>query len=152
MKFAAGFYSKVDRSAGVEGCHLWKAAKRYGYGAIKVPGGKVEQARRVAFALSCGPIPKGLVIMHLCDNRGRVNPLHLRADSQKENILDAFRKGRLNALAPSGVAGEEHPMSKITRQDAEKIRRSAGFQRDIAARFGISQQQVSKIKNGKRWR
>ena len=39
------------------------------------------------YELMVGPIPDGLVIDHVCNNRGCVRPDHLRPVTQRENIL-----------------------------------------------------------------
>lgn len=80
------FWSYVDKS--VE-CWNWTAAKsRQGYGQFwyGLPK-RLWLAHRLAYTLSIGPIEAGLTIDHLCRNRLCVNPAHLEAVSQKENIL-----------------------------------------------------------------
>jgi hypothetical protein len=44
-------------------------------------------AHRAAYMFATGPIPDGLVIDHLCRNKGCVNPSHLEPVSQATNIL-----------------------------------------------------------------
>ena len=87
--------TKADEGA----CWEWAGHKGRGYGYISVgskeAGDRKElRAHRVSWQLVNGPIPSGMVVMHICDNRGCVNPSHLRIGSQSENIKDAFRKGR----------------------------------------------------------
>jgi len=53
-------------------------------------GGHV-QAHRVAYRLTVGEIPAGLVLDHLCRNRWCQNPTHLEPVTCKENI----RRGKL---------------------------------------------------------
>lgn len=56
--------------------------------------GTVAYAHRVAYEHKNGPIPKGMVLMHLCDNPACCNPDHLTLGTQKDNIHDAVLKGR----------------------------------------------------------
>ena len=56
--------------------------------------GKHVLVHRLAYQLVYGPIPKGSVICHACDNPSCVNPLHLHVGTQKENLRDMFAKGR----------------------------------------------------------
>ena len=56
--------------------------------------GKYVPAHRVAFEAKHGPIPKGMVVMHLCDNPACCNPDHLTLGTVKENNHDAVLKGR----------------------------------------------------------
>lgn len=71
------------------GCHVWTGSvvgKGYGLMGRDRSRAKVG-VHRVAYELAHGPIPAGLVIDHLCRNRLCVNPAHLEAVSQRENIL-----------------------------------------------------------------
>jgi len=79
------FWGKVDKT---DGCWLWKAAiGDDGYGRFNLSGGGQIMAHRMAYKLVKGEIPEGLVIDHVCRNRGCVNPWHLEAVSQLENLL-----------------------------------------------------------------
>lgn len=72
------------------GCWEWNSTRATtGYGVITLRTGKVKgiqiKAHRLAYELFIGPIPKNLVIDHLCRNRCCVNPSHLRAITLSEN-------------------------------------------------------------------
>jgi len=58
----------------------------------------------------------------------------------------------MNSLTPTRLAGEQHPLRRLTARQVREIREAKGLQREIAAKYGIRQQQVSRIKNGKRWK
>jgi len=136
----------TDKSAGPEGCWLWTGGLRHGYGALKWQDRSCN-AHRLAFEAANGPIPAGLCILHRCDRPQCVNPAHLFAGSQLDNMRDMRRKGR-GWIA----AGELNPMAKLTAQTVMAIRAAKGSQRKIAKRFAVSQALVSLIKLGDRWR
>lgn len=60
-----------------DACWPWLGAiNNNGYG----------QHRR-AYELVKGPIPEGLVVMHLCNNRACCNPNHLEVGTQSDNLM-----------------------------------------------------------------
>jgi len=94
---AERFWEKVSKTAT---CWLWTAgSQKAGYGRFKV-NGKLQGAHRVAYELTNGPIPAGLVLCHRCDNPQCVNPAHLFPGTHGDNARDAIQKGR--RIVPTG--------------------------------------------------
>ena len=142
------FWKYVEKRDPAE-CWPWigKAVQK-GYGVIN-DGGHLIRAHRLSFAIHKGPIASGLFVCHSCDNRLCVNPHHLFLGTNKENLQDASRKGRMSW-------GERHYCSTLTQKDVEKIfhlkRTTSLLQREIAEQFGIRQSAVSRILAGVRWK
>ena len=86
------------------GCFLWMGAMTpTGYGRVRVKGPVVAQhsdawlskaAHRVAWEVENGAIPDGMSVLHRCDNRACVNPIHLYLGTQRDNMDDLVRRGR----------------------------------------------------------
>lgn len=84
-ELAGRFWARVKKS---EGCWEWAGSiSVYGYGQFQPSRGKNYRAHRLAYELSIGPIPDGLVLDHLCRNRSCVNPDHLEPVASGTNIL-----------------------------------------------------------------
>jgi hypothetical protein len=68
------------------GCWEWTAScDRAGYGRLMVQK-RLRVAHRLSYELRVGLIPEGLVLDHLCRNPRCINPAHLEAVSQQENV------------------------------------------------------------------
>lgn len=85
------------------GCWIWlgNLSGSKGYGYIFVDG-KSMRAHRFSYELINGPIPDGLVIDHLCKMPWCVNPEHLEAVTQKENMRRGANTGRYNKFCKRG--------------------------------------------------
>ncbi len=92
-----------------DGCWKWIGSTNgRGYGQMSVRN-RPKAAHRVSYELHKGPIGKGYQIDHLCRNRGCVNPEHLEAVSQRDNVLRGVGSGAINAKKTHCAKG--HPYS-----------------------------------------
>lgn len=77
-------------------CWIWQGGKNnIGYGMIRHDD-KMRTTHRVSYEVHKGNIPKGMCVLHSCDNPLCCNPNHLRLGTHKDNTQDMIRKGRSN--------------------------------------------------------
>lgn len=84
---------------GEDDCWPWVGWRhRQGYGQIQSGGkkGKMIYTHRVAYMVSVGSIPDGVLVCHSCDNPPCCNPNHLFLGSPSDNVMDSVQKGRWN--------------------------------------------------------
>lgn len=86
------FWSHVDMMPN-DGCWEWGGRLYRGYGHFWL-NGKQVLVHRYLIERDFGPIPKGMHLMHKCDNRKCVRPEHLRIGTPLENVRDCHTKGR----------------------------------------------------------
>lgn len=78
------FMRKVGIISG--GCWQWRGyVDSRGYGQTKV-NNITKSAHKVSYLFHVGPVPKGLILDHLCRNRTCVNPSHLEPVTQQVNV------------------------------------------------------------------
>jgi len=128
------FWSKVDVGEPDE-CWEWLASgNEKGYGKFRIKG-RLWYAHRVAWILTYGPIPKGLLVCHRCDNRGCCNPYHLFLGTSKDNVADAVEKGRY--------------AKKLTQENVSEIRSLYATGEwtlwNIADEFGVTRPAISYV-------
>lgn len=132
------------------GCWLWTASTAgKGYGQLRVPGTRRNvYAHRFSYELFKGPVPRGMHLLHSCDNPRCVNPDHLSIGTCKDNLQDMKSKDR-------STFGERNKRATLTTEQVEAIKillsSSAMSQAAIARQFGVHQMEISRIKRGERW-
>lgn len=147
----ARFWSKVDKS-GECWVYLYHRAP-FGYGMLWVNKHLVP-AHRFSWELSNGLIPKGLWVLHHCDNPPCVRPDHLFLGTPQDNVHDMIAKGRARYVARP-LKGEANPRAKLTEVQVREIRAhlTAGQRyRDIARQYGVSSGLISHIASGIAWK
>lgn len=98
------------------GCIEWNGTIRTGYGRFYL-NGKWWTAHRASWTIHNGPIPAGLLVLHKCDNKSCVNPEHLFVGTQRDNVLDMFKKRRHKILK-----GSLNPNAKLDESKVIQIR------------------------------
>lgn len=126
------------------GCLIWTGATNSkGYGYIWF-GGNLIGAHRFAWQREYGKITDNSQVLHKCDVRSCVNVDHLFLGTIAENMADRDAKGRV-------AFGEKHGNSTLTKKEVLEIRRDKRSGSKIAADYGISHQNVSRIKLKQLW-
>lgn len=139
------------------GCWNWTGHKnKDGYGFISL-NGRPRLATRISFVMHGGIFEEGKdLVCHHCDNPSCVNPDHLWAGSNKDNMKDAKEKGRVKKgdshyarIDPSRLPhGENHWLCKVSDEQVREIRllKQQGIKcPDIARMFGISRSRAYAI-------
>lgn len=130
------------------GCLLFERAQdRRGYGRLMV-NGRMKAAHRAAWEVHHGAVPPGLFVCHHCDIPACVNVEHLFLGTPLDNMRDMIAKGR-DRKDPR--RGEQNGRAKLTIEKARAIRADKRGCDAVAADFGISRAQVTRIRAGLQW-
>ena len=140
------------------GCLEWSGYRQpNGYGQTSLDG-RLMPAHRAMYQAHHGVnLSRDQDVCHACDNRACCNIDHLFVGSSTVNMRDARSKGRHVSIThpESFPRGERSYRAKITEAQAIEIKRliSIGLScGEIAKRFPISRDGVSKIKHNKSWK
>lgn len=109
----------------------------------------MDLAHRVSWILNVGPIPKGMCVLHKCDNPRCVRPDHLFLGTKADNTADAIAKDRLQR-------GERSVKARLTADQAREIyarfRDEQISASDLGAQYGVHGQTVWHIVRGRTWK
>jgi len=136
------FYSKLSIQDN-NGCINWIGPLRgKGYGYMNIDRSKIK-SNRIAWQIKNGPIPKGKLVLHKCDNPKCCNPDHLYLGNFGDNMTDrcsrtTVRMGRVTDLT-------EHDINRIT-----ELYKNGKTQKSIAKELGFTQSYISMLINKQR--
>lgn len=144
------FWTRVDRPDDPDACWQWTGyVARDGYGRLTINLIPIL-AHRISYEINNGPIPKGLFVLHHCDNPRCVRPDHLFLGDQEKNMHDMIEKGRAGWQRDGDDAWRRLTASQV-REIRQECRNGAG-QRVLGERFGVSQATISDIVCGRTWK
>ena len=89
----------------MSGCwNRMRGNNKLGYSQIHV-GRRTLASHRLSYEIYRGEIPSGLVLDHLCRNACCINPFHLEAVTQRDNILRGLGIPAVNARKTHCING-----------------------------------------------
>lgn len=132
------FWSKVEKT---DSCWNFTGCKdRDGYGIFSPQQKKQYRAHRYS-AEQAGLDIKGKVVCHRCDNRACVNPDHLFAGTQQDNLRDMVAKGRHWHGRP-----RKKGIYKLTPENVFEIINSKLPAVELAKKFGVHKTRIYTIR------
>lgn len=143
------FWRKTEKAAPDE-CWMWTGGGHKFYGSFLIGGRGAPRklAHRFSYELHKGPIPDGMLVMHICDNPRCVNPAHLKLGTPKQNMEDMFAKGRQRPVAHRG---EKNGFAVLTEDVVRVIRASQLPTTVLAKALGVSEGAVRDVRKGRTW-
>ena len=113
-----------------DGCIIFTGTPSAEYGRYQG-----EQAHRYSYRIHHGAIPTGSVIHHTCFCKRCVNPNHLQAITQQENVAENMRSGRMSHI------------NKLTPSQVIAISRSEQSNRELAQKYAVSVNTIRRIRS-----
>ena len=142
------FWNKVKRR-GKKQCWDWLAYRNPGgYGMFWYKK-RLQLAHRVSWQIHKGSIPKGLCVLHVCDNPSCVNPEHLWLGTRIDNNNDKVRKGRAQHMF-----GEENGRARFTKEQVLELRQlwhAGATLSELAGRFARPAASIHHAVSGYTW-
>lgn len=144
----------------VDGCWEWLGATHpAGYGLLgrgRTKEGLVR-ATHVSWKLNTGEdVPKGMMVLHKCDNPPCCNPDHLFLGTHQDNVDDMLKKGRENHSGLYRRYRLENNKGKVSQQQIDEIiekyqdipKRRHGrvaFTEALAKEYGLCKSYITKL-------
>lgn len=85
------------------------------------------------------------IILHKCDNKCCINPLHLVLGTHQDNVNDRVTKKR-------SAVGERNGRSKLTKDQVLEIRNSSLNNAELSRKFQVDRKLIRQIKKREIWK
>lgn len=142
---ARRLWAAIDRKPG-NACWEHHATAKSGWRPRIGVDSHYYYAYRVAWVLTNGPIPAGLLVCHRCDNPACCRPDHLFLGTVLDNALDARDKGRIVLPEPRrGLANNMATVADERIDEAQHLYATGRFsQKALAKRYGVGQSTIGR--------
>jgi hypothetical protein len=140
------FFNKIKINP-INKCWEWQGYKDsdgYGYRTVNY---KTYIAHRWSYEYYKGPIPKDMLIRHLCHNTSCVNPNHLEIGTHRDNMDDMLNANR----QASGIKCARSKLNDIQILEIRNLYPSHTISK-IAKLYGVTQSNISAIIRKKTWK
>lgn len=145
--FDQRFWRRVDKTPT---CWNWIGpVSNRGYGLLHHVD-KMKKCNRIVWIITNGEIPKGIHVLHKCDNTLCVRPSHLFLGTHTDNMRDCIKKGRGNK-----ARGERVTNSKLTESQVLHMRKldSCGHaSSQLSRKFGVAYNTVRHVVTRGTWK
>ena len=144
------FWRFVNKKSNSE-CWNWNGNKVSGYGRFSIGAKSLGNvlAHRFSWEMHNNKeIPKGMVVMHSCDNPLCVNPSHLNIGTYMENTHDMLKKGRHTYIAH---VGEKNGKSVLNEKIVREIRQSNMNHAELGRFYGVATSTIRGVRSGRTW-
>ena len=143
----AGGFMEIPKLKPEDGpCFEWQGRTngKRGYGLISLGRSRKTSrsilAHRLAWEIAYGPIPKGMWVLHKCDNRLCISARHLFLGTAKMNTQDAINKGRYVFVK-----------RLLDEKQVREIRESQLSTRALSRKFKVHRETIGRIKRRTTW-
>lgn len=119
-------------------------------------------AHREVYKLMHGELPEGMWICHTCDVKMCINPEHMEAMTPQERVHMSLKRDRFDKWMRTGkrldgeAARPGWTNNKLTVGMVRYIKRACidrtFTQRELAKRFGVTQNAINAINTGRTWK
>jgi hypothetical protein len=143
-----------DRCVEEGDCWIWQMCVNRGRPQMGLTNRKTVAVRRHLWQNLKGEPPSGKWVSMTCDTVNCVCPKHLTLTTNKAAQKRAAAQGKFSTLTRRAklAKSKQAAESPLNEEKVAAIRASDERLKDLAARYGVSMNTISNIRNGKRWK